>query len=167
METQSDALIAERHTTHGDFHDNAEFSQHMKRVARALMAGSSWNDEMREAVDMICLKISRVVTGQALELDHWRDVAGYAALALKSIRKPGSSTALPNLAKKLELRLKGPDYAIRTRHLPGKCLIALDAIFTALSLLLDGGPQYEDHWGWIVDAANEVADNYWGESNSA
>ena len=35
----------------------------------------------REAVDMICLKLSRIISGQSHFRDHWDDIAGYARLA--------------------------------------------------------------------------------------
>jgi hypothetical protein len=38
-----------------------------------------------EALDMICLKISRIVTGDHNAVDHWQDIEGYAALIRKRL----------------------------------------------------------------------------------
>ncbi len=36
---------------------------------------------------MICLKISRIVTGDPEHPDNWHDIAGYATLAERECRK--------------------------------------------------------------------------------
>lgn len=38
------------------------------------------DDDMKEALDMICLKMSRILSGKANTKDHWTDIAGYATL---------------------------------------------------------------------------------------
>ena len=73
-----------RHKTHGDFGDNAYVSQRLKDVLHR----PTWNaltDVQKEAVDMICLKLSRIVSGKSGEKDHWVDIAGYADLARQEI----------------------------------------------------------------------------------
>jgi hypothetical protein len=40
-------------------------------------------DEHREALDHMAGKFSRILSGQSRYGDHWKDVAGYATLALK------------------------------------------------------------------------------------
>lgn len=73
-------LLEERQTTHGSFEDNAIISQSIKRMFRA---GPGWlklTDVEREAMDMIALKFSRILSGKSLEKQHWEDVVGYAKL---------------------------------------------------------------------------------------
>jgi len=73
-------LLNERHITHGNFEDNAIISQSIKRLFRA---GPGWNnlsDIEREAMDMIALKFSRVLSGRSMSKQHWEDVVGYAKL---------------------------------------------------------------------------------------
>lgn len=41
------------------------------------------NDTEREAIDMICTKLSRIARGQPHE-DNWLDIIGYAAIAVES-----------------------------------------------------------------------------------
>lgn len=72
-------ILQKRETTHGDFAKNAQVSQDIKTIMRA--AGYLELDPVHiEALDMIALKISRIVSGKAEVADHWADVAGYAKL---------------------------------------------------------------------------------------
>lgn len=73
-------LLEERQHTHGTFEDNAIISQSFKRMFRA---GPGWNmlsDIEREAMDMIALKFSRILSGKSMSKQHWEDVVGYAKL---------------------------------------------------------------------------------------
>jgi len=73
-------LIDERERTHGTFEDNAIISQAFKRMFRT---GPGWNqlsDIEREAMDMIALKFSRILSGKSMSKQHWEDVVGYAKL---------------------------------------------------------------------------------------
>lgn len=73
-----------RHKTHGDFGTNAFVSQRLKDILHR----PNWNalsDVQKEAVDMICLKLSRIVSGRSDEKDHWVDIGGYAQLAIEEI----------------------------------------------------------------------------------
>jgi hypothetical protein len=40
----------------------------------------------REALDMIALKLSRILSGQANFKDHWDDIAGYAKLGSEACK---------------------------------------------------------------------------------
>lgn len=79
----SPVLLATRQTTHGDFSDNARVSQSLKRSFRAEPGWELLTDTEREAMDMIALKFSRILSGKSLELQHWEDVVGYGQLAEK------------------------------------------------------------------------------------
>ena len=74
--------LNERQKTHGDFHDNAKCSQDLKAVFRSY-GFDSLASPMREALDQIALKISRILTGDCNHLDNWHDIAGYATLVEK------------------------------------------------------------------------------------
>lgn len=73
-------LLATRQTTHGSFQDNAIMSQSIKSLMRASEGWKSLTDIEREAMDMIALKFSRILSGKSMERQHWEDVKGYAAL---------------------------------------------------------------------------------------
>lgn len=80
-------LIREREKTHGSWYRTA-------RIAQALKATLNWgenegrrlSDGQREALDSIATKIARILSGDADEPDHWRDIAGYAELGAQSKR---------------------------------------------------------------------------------
>lgn len=73
------ALLQERGNTHGEFRDNSRVSQQLKNVLQN-------NDYKKlamhqiEALDMICHKIGRILSGNPDFKDHWDDIAGYARL---------------------------------------------------------------------------------------
>jgi hypothetical protein len=79
-------LLVERQETHGSFKDNARISQHIKSVMHG--AGYRTLDPVyTECLDMIALKISRILSGRAYVKDHWDDIAGYAHLASELCEK--------------------------------------------------------------------------------
>lgn len=92
--TERDPILTEREKTHGSFAKNAKYSQHLKNVFRNLegpFVGESSYRKLssvhREALDMIALKLSRILSGQADFKDHWDDIAGYAKLASEACSK--------------------------------------------------------------------------------
>ena len=73
-------LITERQKTHGSFNENARISQSLKENFRSSPNWGKLTDIEREAMDMIALKFSRILSGKSMEKQHWEDVVGYAAL---------------------------------------------------------------------------------------
>ncbi len=88
--SSTESILAERKTTHGSFHDNARVSQGIKRFLRDESGWTSLTEIQREAVDMICCKLSRIMSGQGSFQDHWDDIAGYAKLASQEIERDKS-----------------------------------------------------------------------------
>ena len=73
-------ILEERESRYGQFIDNATIAQVMKSSAKN---GKSWvamDRDAQEAIDMICTKISRIVTGDWKYPDNWRDIEGFAKL---------------------------------------------------------------------------------------
>ena len=77
-------ILQERNTTHGSFMENAEVSQTLKCVMRSRSGYAMLSSVHREALDMIALKISRILSGKANYADSWLDISGYATLAMES-----------------------------------------------------------------------------------
>lgn len=78
-------ILDERETTHGPFMLTAFKAQQLKN---AMASGKHWNDLddiQREALQMIASKIARILSGNFNEVDHWRDIAGYANLAVRDL----------------------------------------------------------------------------------
>ena len=73
-------ILTEREKTHGIFHESTSMSQSIKDVIKS---GKNWykmTDQQKEALEMICLKMARILSGNANYRDHWDDIAGYAKL---------------------------------------------------------------------------------------
>jgi hypothetical protein len=81
MTDNIEALLHERNKTHGSFADNAACSQQIKGLFHTARAWNGLHDVHREVLDMIAVKLSRILSGQAGFADHWNDIAGYATLA--------------------------------------------------------------------------------------
>ncbi len=77
-------ILNEREKTHGHWLLQAAFSQKLKDM---VTVSSGLSNSQREALQMICVKISRIVYGNNNEPDHWRDIAGYATLVVKELEK--------------------------------------------------------------------------------
>jgi len=64
----------------GPFSARAQTSQAVKDILRL---GSQWDSltpSQKESLEMIAHKLARIVSGNASEVDHWRDIGGYAQL---------------------------------------------------------------------------------------
>jgi len=80
----TEALLAERGKTHGDYAVHAYITQELKRVM-AEAGNDLLTPVQRESLDMIAHKIGRILTGNPNHQDHWDDIAGYARLASKEL----------------------------------------------------------------------------------
>lgn len=82
-EPTRDPLLVEREKTHGDFRSTAEIAQRFKKIIEDNTSQTThvkYCNVHREALDMICTKIARIISGNPAEEDHWKDIAGYAKL---------------------------------------------------------------------------------------
>lgn len=72
--------LNERGASYGAFIDNASVAQDLKEI---IVNTPNWNHlqaDQREALQMFCSKISRMMTGNPNHIDNWTDIAGYATL---------------------------------------------------------------------------------------
>ena len=77
-------MLEQRERTHGSFTQNARLSQSFKSAMRATPGWATLNETQRESLEMIALKLSRILSGDANFDDHWADVSGYATLVVES-----------------------------------------------------------------------------------
>lgn len=89
--TFRDPLLMEREKTHGSFERNAIISQAIKDIFKKYHDYPMHVAQV-EALDMIALKISRILSGQSSFKDHWDDIAGYAKLASEACDAKDSSS---------------------------------------------------------------------------
>ena len=83
-----EALIRERKNQHGNWNQQSAVSQELKSIIdkRANYSTLKLTDSQREALEMIAVKISRIICGDPDHEDHWDDIAGYAILGKGDIK---------------------------------------------------------------------------------
>lgn len=82
-ESSVDATLAERGKRYGKFTGHAQVAQRLKDVIYYALASEGrarLADDQKEALDMICHKMARIVNGDPNYADSWHDIAGYAKL---------------------------------------------------------------------------------------
>lgn len=82
MPNDLQSTLTERQGNYGDFTENATVAQTLKNVLRGAPQWHRMSAPHREALDVICDKISRIVAGNNPNYkDNWHDIQGYARLA--------------------------------------------------------------------------------------
>ena len=76
-------ILSTRAITHGDFKEQALIARMLKNVF--WRTNNALTFTQGEAIDMILHKIARIGAGNPNEIDHWRDIAGYALLVVKEL----------------------------------------------------------------------------------
>lgn len=88
MADATDALLAERAQTHGNYITTTQIIQAIKDAIR-LNPDAPFHKldaAQRESIEMIANKMGRIISGDPNFVDHWDDIAGYARLAAEHIR---------------------------------------------------------------------------------
>lgn len=80
-----DPLLAEREKTHGNFAAKTGLIQNIKRLLRFEPGWELLTPSQQEVLDMIATKLGRIMLGNPNEIDHWKDIAGYAMLIVEEI----------------------------------------------------------------------------------
>lgn len=84
--TRIEATLAERGGRYGDFTSNARISQALLATMKREAPADAWerlDPVKRESLTVIAAKIARILNGDPEYDDNWRDIAGYATLALQ------------------------------------------------------------------------------------
>jgi pyruvoyl-dependent arginine decarboxylase (PvlArgDC) len=91
MGTDIGTILAERGARYGDFAEQAKIAQRLKTVLRSAERDVaelvSMQDYQREAIEMICHKLARIVNGDPYYADSWTDIAGYAKLVADQLQR--------------------------------------------------------------------------------
>lgn len=90
MNDKIEATLIERGKQYGDVQQQAEMAETIKS---ALHSHRNWNGMspvIRQSLDMIAVKMSRIVCGGPLNSmpDSWDDIAGYAKLPFRKHTDP-------------------------------------------------------------------------------
>lgn len=78
--TDVNEVLADREKGYGKFEDLASISQALKGAFRAWPNWDRLLQDQREALDMIAVKLGRILNGNPNYADSWIDIAGYAML---------------------------------------------------------------------------------------
>ena len=97
MSTQPDiqSTLSTRGSTHGDFELNTVFMQELKSLCRSKKGWYELDPYQREAIEMICHKLGRIIYGNSNFPDHWHDIAGYATLVENILTTGNSHPTIP------------------------------------------------------------------------
>jgi hypothetical protein len=78
--TDTTALIGDRAKTHGSWFDQSLLQNLIKADMHGAPRWHLLSASQKEALDMIAVKVSRIISGNPAEPDHWDDIMGYALL---------------------------------------------------------------------------------------
>jgi len=78
-------LLQDRARTHGDYAMTAKTSQILKEIIRNSPSYDDMDAAMRESMEMIAVKMARIMCGDPFERDHYTDIAGYATLIVQEL----------------------------------------------------------------------------------
>ena len=92
-------LIQNRERTHGSYPSTAKLSQALKDTMKSGPNWISLSDAQAESLEMIALKIARILSGNPDYADHWDDVIGYARLARPETEAQGALDLIKELHK--------------------------------------------------------------------
>lgn len=79
--------LRDRDPRYGNFFVQARVSQGLKAVMSGTPNWDSMSDFQREALELIAIKISRILNGDPAYKDSWHDIAGYARLAEEQLEQ--------------------------------------------------------------------------------
>lgn len=74
------SILAERGTNYGDFTTESELAIAVKNLMRANPGWGQLSPAHQNALDLIVLKMSRIVNGRGNYKDSWVDIQGYGKL---------------------------------------------------------------------------------------
>jgi len=87
-------IINEREKTHGVYKSTAAWSQSLKDMFRSSGNWHNMNDGQKEALEMIAVKLARLLNGNPQFPDHWDDISGYGKLGSGSIERAPDLAAI-------------------------------------------------------------------------
>lgn len=83
-------ILSQRKQVYGDFLRQAQIACDLKGV---MWSYTAWADQLapdqREALEMIQVKVARILNGDPNYVDNWRDIEGYARLVADRLSEKG------------------------------------------------------------------------------
>ena len=72
--------LTERGERYGNYMEQTTISNNIKRAMQEIPAFWEMDTDQKDALEMIAVKMSRIVNGDPDYADNWADIAGYATL---------------------------------------------------------------------------------------
>ena len=85
--TDINNILDERGNRYGDFSSNATTTQLIKQAINLGDTTYKLSFYQRESFELIAVKISRIVNGDANYMDSWIDIVGYAQLVIDKLQR--------------------------------------------------------------------------------
>lgn len=82
VDTNVDAILNERGSRYGSYVETARISQNIKRAMADSLNWSILPDDTKETLEMLALKIGRLLNGDPEYADNVIDIIGYTQLVL-------------------------------------------------------------------------------------
>lgn len=89
-EPSVEATLKERGRVHGPFDQHSVIAQELKAAMRRAPGWAMLSPDAMEGLEMIQHKVARILNKGWMCADSWHDVAGYAVLVEKRLRKEGA-----------------------------------------------------------------------------
>jgi hypothetical protein len=80
-------LLGERQKSHGTYSEVSSICQAIKRTMRQSTGWDHLANEQAEALEMIAMKVARILSGNSSFADHWEDIEGYARLVSNELQR--------------------------------------------------------------------------------
>lgn len=82
-------ILTERRKTHGDYPRVALLHYSLQDTFNTISTNEkhSYYPYQTIAINMLFHKLARIGCGNVHEIDHWKDIAGYATLVVKELEK--------------------------------------------------------------------------------
>ena len=105
-----ETVLANREQTHGIYREQAQLTQTLKLLLRDTRNWGRLDYYQAQSLEEICNKVSRILSGNCDEPDHWQDISGYATLVVKELETAVGGSATPEIPNvKLPVSIKKQD----------------------------------------------------------
>jgi len=87
VERKLETTLSERGQRYGNYGHMSALSCLLQKALRSALDTNRRDlvlPQQSHAMDMICVKLARLANGDVRDPDGWRDIAGYAILAMES-----------------------------------------------------------------------------------
>lgn len=86
--SELDNVLTERNAAYGDFAVQGDISQQIKKLLQSYPGWLRLKLYQQEALETIVMKVSRLLNGDPDHEDSWLDIAGYATLVYRILKRP-------------------------------------------------------------------------------